>query len=200
MKERSQRTSSGWGLVPRKHTMKMQIIWNMLVSSGQWTQPTVIVFNTGFFFFFLNLSPHTTLYLTLLLWCLFFYLSSLSFSLVSLLPQVFKWEGLFLCVGEMLRLLSGRLGRRWHHVAWQRKRGKDNWCMDLFDFLQRNQISSFHFFIHYNWFSLFVYFSLRCTCGLVLRPARWRSNLASKPARWVRNCTLTFCFSISTSH
>lgn len=50
-------------------------------------------------------------------------------------------------------------------------------------------------------------FPLRCTCGSVLRPARWRSNLVSKPARLVSNCSLcvrvcAFWCSIltSTSH
>lgn len=36
---------------------------------------------------------------------------------------MFQRERLFLRFGEVLRLLSGRFGRRWHHVARQRQRG-----------------------------------------------------------------------------
>lgn len=40
-----------------------------------------------------------------------------------------------------------------------------------------------------SFFTLHNSFSLRCTCGWALRPARWRSNSASRPARWVRGHT-----------
>lgn len=53
-------------------------------------------------------------------------MSTLCSSLCLSFPQMFQWEGLFLCVGEVLRLLSGRLGWWWHHAAGQRQRG-NNW-------------------------------------------------------------------------
>lgn len=44
---------------------------------------------------------------------------------------MFQWEGLFLRVWEVLRLLPGRLGWWWHHVAGQRQRGNN--CQKLFE-------------------------------------------------------------------
>ena len=101
---RSQRTSSGWGLVLRSSTTKMQITWNTLGSSGEWSHCSATR----------RVEPVCP---PLLFVHMFTSSSCLS------LPQVFQWEGLFLRVREVLRLLSGRLGRWWHHVAGQRPRG-----------------------------------------------------------------------------
>lgn len=87
-------------------------------------------------------------------------------------PQMFQWEGLFLCFGEVLRLLSGRFGRRWHHVAGQWQRG--NTDPDV----RGGSICA-------GVITDKTVLSIRCTCGWAPRPARWRSNSAWKPVRSV---------------